>query len=1336
MLFKLLKIGRARVLTRRIGRSALVAAAICVATAPSSSWAATNITENVTLDADTDWSDQGTVTIAEGVTLDLNGYSLTVSAIDGAGSIIDSLAAAGYKRLEYIASDGKAQYIDTEDSHNASTIVDMRIQFNTVAPQFQAFYGARTGGNASQFGGWVNYSQFRYGYGGNSASNYSAPVVNTATIYDVHLNKSGQCTVVTNGVVADVFKIGSGNSDNTTLQLTDFLFAINQGSDTAGNKSPQWHANAKIYSCVIKKNGAIAHNFIPVKKLSNGETGMYDSVTGKFHVSGNKKDFVGGPVAAHGLRLTPSGGAASDFSGLTIGAGVALAFTGDVALSADLDATVFASVEVAEGATLDLAGHNLTVNSITGDGLVTDTVGTALAGYERLEFIKSTGTQYIDTAYIHDNSTKVDMRIKFDSVSQEYQSFYGARNSKTDTAKGFSLWLNYAKFRRAFGGSAGNIDSHTVSTSTIYDIHLDKSGACTATPEGGEAIDLGSGTQGDSLAYTDYLFAINQYVMTAEYTGWRADFRTSAKLYLCKIYSGTTLVRDFVPVRRKADNALGMLDLVEGKFYGNAGGGSFTAPDTVVSTTPGGELHITVAEGATASFANMAKISGSVKVIKDGAGTLTLPASGTCFVGGLEVAGGTLSMTQTPINFLKTPIAASAGGTIEIAATGGASYANDFTIAGGTLKVLASGTGNTTTAAIAGTLALELGANDAQPAVSIDMTDCSSATFVLNTTALTAGTGVTAAPGFVSLADTTTFEASVDGASIKVERLTSPAIAVWTGRGVAGDFDDPDNWSCSNKNGVALSNTTLPDLSGSTLTFRLGMDADWTAKGAIALGAGVVLDLAGHNLTATSITGAGVVIDSSDNFITASDGSVYQKIQYVQATQDGANNSGGGQSDGKPKIQYVDTEYYHVGTTKVDIRVEFQDVSYSDNYGYATYYGCRNNGDNATHQLGGWLHNSKFYYYDTSEQDGATAYTGRIYDIRLDKGDSSYANYADGTLASTLGTGNGAGESNTYGTDYIFANNQVWNGGKYWPCKCRVYSCKVYTGDTPERDFVPVRRVSGTNPGEAGFWCNVTKKFYGNSGYGSLTAGPAVQSETAGELHITVAEGATLSLANTAKIAGNVKIVKDGLGTLVAPTTGHYFVGGIDVTAGTLSMDGALAYGGTIDAAAGTTVSVPKSVGSAGTSVVNIAGGTLDVANCGTSLVDGTVTLGGNAISVAGSFVPVSGTAAHTITLADGATLDFTQWTGKFPIAYPTLAYASGANITVKLEPATTALTALARSKDAETGKRNGYLFSWDSPPTDVTFSSDAATGARFRVVPDENGLRVSFKAGLAIIIM
>ena len=191
MSFKLLKIGRCAEETQSVSkgrfgsaepkwcasiRAALAAAAVCVATAPSPSYADKTISENTTLTEDTAWSGEGTVTIADGVTIDLNGYALKVAAIDGAGSIVDSaaaaLASAGYERLEYIASDGQAQYIDTEDSHNASTIVDMRIQFTAFKAEHQAFYGARTGGGtASQFGGWMHRTStsatqkhlFRYG---------------------------------------------------------------------------------------------------------------------------------------------------------------------------------------------------------------------------------------------------------------------------------------------------------------------------------------------------------------------------------------------------------------------------------------------------------------------------------------------------------------------------------------------------------------------------------------------------------------------------------------------------------------------------------------------------------------------------------------------------------------------------------------------------------------------------------------------------------------------------------------------------------------------------------------------------------------------------------------------------------------------------------------------------------------------------------------------------------------------------------------------------------------------------------------------------------------------
>ena len=54
----------------------------------------------------------------------------------------------------------------------------------------------------------------------------------------------------------------------------------------------------------------------------------------------------------------------------------------------------------------------------------------------------------------------------------------------------------------------------------------------------------------------------------------------AAKLYSCKIYTGATLTRDFVPCKNPSGQA-GLYDLVSGAFYGNAGTGTFTAGPAV-----------------------------------------------------------------------------------------------------------------------------------------------------------------------------------------------------------------------------------------------------------------------------------------------------------------------------------------------------------------------------------------------------------------------------------------------------------------------------------------------------------------------------------------------------------------------------------------------------------------------------------------------------------------------------------------------------------------------------------------------------------------------------------
>ena len=48
------------------------------------------------------------------------------------------------------------------------------------------------------------------------------------------------------------------------------------------------------------------------------------------------------------------------------------------------------------------------------------------------------------------------------------------------------------------------------------------------------------------------------------------------RLYELNIFDGGIMERAFVPVRRKSDGAVGLVDALTGVFYENSGTGSFT----------------------------------------------------------------------------------------------------------------------------------------------------------------------------------------------------------------------------------------------------------------------------------------------------------------------------------------------------------------------------------------------------------------------------------------------------------------------------------------------------------------------------------------------------------------------------------------------------------------------------------------------------------------------------------------------------------------------------------------------------------------------------------------
>ena len=60
----------------------------------------------------------------------------------------------------------------------------------------------------------------------------------------------------------------------------------------------------------------------------------------------------------------------------------------------------------------------------------------------------------------------------------------------------------------------------------------------------------------------------------------------NTRIYRCKIWQNGVLLRDLIPVQRKSDDEIGMLDLVNNVFYDNDGTGSFTCGGTSDISSP------------------------------------------------------------------------------------------------------------------------------------------------------------------------------------------------------------------------------------------------------------------------------------------------------------------------------------------------------------------------------------------------------------------------------------------------------------------------------------------------------------------------------------------------------------------------------------------------------------------------------------------------------------------------------------------------------------------------------------------------------------------------------
>ena len=222
------------------------------------------------------------------------------------------------------------------------------------------------------------------------------------------------------------------------------------------------------------------------------------------------------------------------------------------------------------------------------------------SGYKRLEYIKSSGTQYIDTGFKPNQNTRVVMDVTpVDVILGKMWCAFGVRQN--DIYFGlYKASTNNMNLTWFYGSNYSNY--FTVDYAKRHNLEVNKNAAS---------------VDGISKSYTaqTFQFTIPLFLLCDNAAGSPTS-AGAALLYSCKIYDNGTLIRDFIPCKN-ASGVVGMWDDVNSVFYQNAGSGTFTAGPEII----GSNRVLVDAKGYDANSGTVL-VNGMVYHLKKGRGLL------------------------------------------------------------------------------------------------------------------------------------------------------------------------------------------------------------------------------------------------------------------------------------------------------------------------------------------------------------------------------------------------------------------------------------------------------------------------------------------------------------------------------------------------------------------------------------------------------------------------------------------------------------------------------------------------------------------------------------------
>ncbi len=182
--------------------------------------------------------------------------------------------------------------------------------------------------------------------------------------------------------------------------------------------------------------------------------------------------------------------------------------------------------------------------------------------YQQVEYIESTGTQYIATGFLATDNVKIKGKV--------YTSTQGNEMCVVGTKEG-GFEIGYSALTNRFFIYSSGFTTPITTTSSLYDTTLDFTATITTQPSTElilHNIDGGLTATGTDTNELDDHSEIQLF-------RYKESYYFVGRIYELKVYDNDKMTRNFIPCYRKSDNVIGMYDLVNDVFYTNQGTGAF-----------------------------------------------------------------------------------------------------------------------------------------------------------------------------------------------------------------------------------------------------------------------------------------------------------------------------------------------------------------------------------------------------------------------------------------------------------------------------------------------------------------------------------------------------------------------------------------------------------------------------------------------------------------------------------------------------------------------------------------------------------------------------------------